>query len=79
MKALDLIVLSSRMTQTGVLQGLLERSWLVGVLSLEIVVSYVLSQVSISWFSDFHQSFEIFSHMFHPRFQYLQFFPQILM
>ena len=49
------------MTQTGVFQGLLERSWLVGVLSLEIVVSYVLSQVSISWFSDFHQFFEIFS------------------
>ena len=74
MKVLDLIVLSSTMTQTGVFQGLLERSWLVGVLSLEIVVSYVLSQVSISWFSDFHQSFEIFSHMFHPRFQYLQLF-----
>ena len=31
-----------------IFQGLLERSWLVGVLSLEIVVSYVLSQVSIS-------------------------------
>ena len=36
---------------TFVFQGLLERSWLVGVLSLEIVVSYVLSQVSISWLS----------------------------
>ena len=78
MKVLDLIVLSSRMTQTGVFQGLLERSWLVGVLSLEIVVSYVLSQVSISWFSDFHQSFEIFLICFTLGFNISSFFTDLM-